>query len=131
MPFGGPPSRRTLLSGVLAATAGRAFGQAVARKPQWLPGPGGAPLAVRQQDDWLVGRFQTAAGIPYEARQRLLGQSATAVVVDARPMEIFLFSGQSNAGGSPVIEGRLDSYSPFLRDPWFPQHVFSTSAGTD
>jgi len=123
-------SRRTLLSGSLAAAASETTGQPAGRKPEWMPSFGAAPLAVRQQGGWLVGRFRTAAGVSYEARQRLLGHSATAVAVDARPMEVFLFSGQSNAGGSPIVEERPDSHSPFVSDPWFPQHLLTTNHWT-
>lgn len=123
-------SRRAFIGAAAAFAAPPALARDAAAPPRWRPGIGEPPRDVRIDRDWLVGRFATREGLRYEARQRLSGLSGTAVAVDPRPMEMFLFSGQSNAGGSPVVASLPTTRSPFVEECWFPQHVFTTDAWT-
>jgi hypothetical protein len=41
-------------------------------------------------------------------------------------MELFLFSGQSNAGESPNPDNRKRNQSPFRDQCWYPNHLFKT-----
>ena len=95
----------------------------------WRQGESPAPLRLRRDGQWLVADLQSPAGQHYRARQRIGASSATAVCDDPRPMELFLFSGQSNAGGSPVETPRAENVTPFAGQPWFPNHVFQMEAG--
>jgi hypothetical protein len=98
----------------------------VNKLPLWREGQNDTPIKVRRNSKWLQATFRTESGKQYDALQRTDSETGSAVCKDARPIEIILFSGQSNAGDSPNPAQDRRNGSPFLGRSWFPNHVFKT-----